>query len=268
MLRHSKIYVLLLICFYGIIYGQHSVVSNKGNVENATSKYKILIIPFEDKMYMSEVDYYIAKEEKLSQKQIRYKLKDGLSEQLFLAFKKKKFQVIDFMSDTLKYKADMQKVYGNITYEYQAIPNQDKYEPPQKEKKEKGITKGQVNAVSDNDNKFMNAKVLNPTLVPYLFNKYKTNIYVFINEFDFKASVTNPTDYSSENTKRKLIIHYTVYTVDAKEINSGIAEIEADVMDNEISKIQKKYITEVAEIIASRVIKILQPTTIKNTEKK
>jgi prolyl oligopeptidase len=59
------------------------------------------------------------------------------------------------------------------------------------------------------------------------------------------------------NEYRKIIVHYTVYSYDAKEINSGIAEQDFPSDINNPSKIIDKYFSKVAETINSRVIKAL-----------
>ncbi len=223
--------------------------------KDVLNKNKVLIIPFENKMYMSEIDYYINKEINASQQQIRYELKDGLSEQLYHTLKKRKFFPTDLMSDTSKYIKELKYIYSNITYDYVKTPDQNNYKPPVKEKKQKGTQQGEIIAESDDESKFMNTRVLNPALIPYLYEKYKAQYYIFINELDIKASAVNPTDYIPENAKRKIIVHYTVFSVDAKEINSGIAETDADIKINMPGKIIKNYFSVIADTIANRMIR-------------
>lgn len=253
----KKILALLIPITVSVFYAQNQPSTRKNTTTNnsrANNTSKILLIPFENKMYMSEIDYYINKETKLNQKKIRYLFRDGLNEQLYHALKKRKFEVIDLMSDTVKHQKDLKKIYGNITYDFVNIPDQNNYKAPQKEKKEKGIQQGQVVAVTETENKFMNTRVLSPALIPYLYDKYKAKYYIFINELDIKASAVNPTDFIPQNAKRKIIVHYTIYSVDAKEINSGIADIDAETEDNDPGKIQKKYFSVIAEMIANRMM--------------
>lgn len=255
--KYKCFYFLFLMLIYSHVFSQEQPSTRNIKDKNSSHQETILLIPFENKMYMSEIDYYINKETKLNQKQIRYAFRDGLNEQLYHAFKKRKFNVIDLMSDTIKYQKDLKKIYGNITYDFVSIPDQNNYQPPKKEKKEKGIQQGQVVAVTETENKFMNTRVLSPVLIPYLYDKYKARYYVFINELDLKASAVNPSDFIPQNAKRKIIVHYTIYSVDAKEINSGIAEVEADIKDNDPNKIQKKYFSVIADTIAQRMMKQL-----------
>jgi hypothetical protein len=56
------------------------------------------------------------------------------------------------------------------------------------------------------------------------------------------------------------MVHYTVYTYDAKEINSGIAEQQFPMDLNNPTKIIEKYFSKIAETINNRVVKALTPT--------
>ncbi len=221
-------------------------------------KHKIMIIPFENRMYLSEIDFLINKESKLTAKQIKATMRDGLNEQLYKKLKSK-MGVTDLLEDTVKTKADLANIYQYLSYQYQKVPNQANYKAPGKEKEEKAIEKGQLNVESNTDSRFMNAKLKNATLVPYLYGKYKTDLYLFINELDIKSLTGSPADMNAGNSPRKIIMHYTVYTYDAREINSGIAETYLPATVNNPSKIISVYFAQLADIVSARLDKALAP---------
>jgi len=251
-----SVFVLLFTAQFSI--AQNTTINNKDkNVKEGL--HKVMLIPFEPKLYNSEIDYQINKETKLTGKEIKYKFRDGINEQLFKAFKNNKYSVLDLMEDTVKYKKEIESIYQHLSYEYVKVPDQAHYKPPVKDKKEKTIEKGQINVETNTDARFMNANVTNPKLVPLLYGKYKTDLFVFINELDIKASMATTEFAGGGNEYRKIIVHYTVYTYDAKEINSGIAEQEFPSELNNPQKIIDKYFSKVAETINSRVLKALEP---------
>lgn len=227
------------------------------SARESVSKHKIMIIPFESRMYLSEIDHLINKESKLTAKQIKATLRDGVNEQLYRKFKSR-MSVVDLLEDTVKTKKDLENIYQYLTYQYQKVPDQNNYKAPSKEKDEQKIEKGQLNIETNSDARFMNAKIKNATLVPYLNGKYKTDLFLFINELDIKALNGSPADFMS-NSARKIIVHYTVYTVDAKEINSGIAEVSLPPNVNNPGKIIGSYFSQIADTIALRVEKALAP---------
>jgi ribosomal protein L14E/L6E/L27E len=102
----------------------------------------------------------------------------------------------------------------------------------------------------------MNAKITDAKVVPILYGKYKTDLFVFINQLDIKASGSKgPAELGEGNGNRKITVHYTVYTYDAKEINSGVAEEEFAVDLNNPKKIIEKHFSKIASTIVQRVNK-------------
>ncbi len=249
----------LVSCIFNPLMAQDKTISNTGtsNTKAPAAKHKIMLIPFENRMYLSEIDHLINKETKLTAKQIKATMRDGINEQLYKKLKSK-MSVVDLMEDTVKTKKDLENIYQYLTYQYQKAPDQANYKAPVKEKDEHKIEKGQLNVESNSDVRFMNAKLKNATLVPYLSGKYKTDLYLFINELDIKALVGSPADFNA-SANRKIILHYTVYTVDAKEINSGIAEVNLPVGVNNPNKIINTYFAQLADLIAARIEKALLP---------
>jgi hypothetical protein len=182
-------------------------------------------------------------------------MRDGLNEQLYKKLKGT-MSVVDMLEDTAKTQKDLGNIYQYLAYQYQKTPNQEKYKAPSSDKENKNVNKGQLTVETNGDSRFMNAKLKNATLVPYLTGKYKTNLYLFVNELDIKSFNAIPGDFSSDSN-RKIIVHYTIYTFDAKEINSGIAEIAMPVQVNNPTKIINTYFSQIADLIAQRLNKAL-----------
>lgn len=259
-MRHNyKVCILFVFCVLGFqLKAQDKTIRTStitATNRETLSKHKIMIIPFENRMYMSEIDMQINKESKLSAKEIKATMRDGVNEQLYKKLKPK-MGVVDLLEDTTKTKKDLENIYQYLSYSYQKVPDQTNYKAPAKEKEEKTIKNGQLVVESNSDARFMNAKIKNATLIPYLNGKYKTDVFLFINELDIKALNGSPADFNA-NQARKIIAHYTVYTVDAKEINSGIAEVELPTNVNSPSKIINTYFSKLADIISQRVEKAL-----------
>lgn len=260
---NTQTIIIIVLCFVSCIFnlkGQDKTIgpgTQTLSARESISKHKIMIIPFESRMYLSEIDHLINQESKLSAKQIKATMRDGINEQLYKKFKSK-MSVVDLMEDTVKTKKDLENIYQYLSYQYQKVPDQTNYKAPSKEKEDSKIEKGQLNIETNNDARFMNAKIKNASLVPYLNGKYKTDLFLFVNELDIKALNGSPAEFSS-NSSRKIIVHYTVYTYDAKEINSGIAEVNLPPNINNPTKIISSYFSQLADLIATRVEKALTP---------
>ena len=240
-----------------VVKAQDKTISGASTSSIAVTnvKHKIMLIPFENRMYMSEIDMAINKETKLSAKQIKDVMRDAVNEQLYKKLKAK-MQVVDLLEDSTKTKKDLGDIYKYLTYDYQKVPNQDNFKAPTKEKDGKKIDKGQLAVEINSDARFMNAKIKSASLVPYLYGKYKTDLFLFINELDIKSVTNIPGDYMSV-TNRKISVHYTIYTYDAKEVNSGLAEVLMPLDVNNPAKISSNYFSQIADILVARLQKVI-----------
>lgn len=260
----DKKYSLILFCslLASVLFAQNTTITQKEKSDReAPAAHKVMLVPFEPRLYLSEIDHNINLETKLTAKEIKYKFRDGLNEQLYKAFKAAKFNVVDLMDDTVKYKKDIEGIYQYLSYEFQKVPDQEHYQPPGKEKDQKKIEKGQLTVETNSDARFMNAKVTNAKVVPLLYAKYKTDVFVFINQLEIKANNSKgPAELGDGNGNRRIVVHYTVYTYDAKEINSGIAEEEFDAATNNPKKIIDKHFSKIASSIVQRTAKGLTTT--------
>src|SRR5690606_17883878 len=159
--------VTAFLCLCLSAKAQQPTLNNRkpADERSAGNSHKVLLIPFEPKLYNSEIDRFINAETKLSAREIRHKFRDGLNEQFYKTFKAQKYGVIDMMEDTLKFKKDIEGIYQYITYEYVKIPDQNNYKAPVKEKEEKKIEKGQLNVETNSDQRFMDARFSSPKVV-------------------------------------------------------------------------------------------------------
>lgn len=249
--------VLLIVFCCTAALGQNTTLNTKGgSAREATNNHRVMLIPFEPKLYMSEIDRAINAETGLTAKQIKAKFRDGLNEQLYKAFKTAKYGVVDLLDDTVKYRKDLEGIYQHLSYNYQKVPDQNNYKAPEKEKEEKKIEKGQLNVETNGEARFMNAKLTNAKVVPLLYARHKTDLFVFVNQLDL-ISAGAPNQFAASSPNRKIAVHYTVYTYDAKEINSGIAELEFEPELNNPKKIVDKYFSAIATTLVQRVNKAL-----------
>lgn len=75
---------------------------------------------------------------------------------------------------------------------------------------------------------------------------------MFINELDIKTIPPTNGDFTT-TLNRKISLHYTIYTYDAKEINSGLAEVNLPANVNSTAKISNTYFSQIADILVTRI---------------
>ena len=114
----------LILCVFNLKGQDKTIGSGNKPAVVSNSKHKIMLIPFENRMYLSEIDFMINKESKLNAKQIKATMRDGLNEQFYKRLKSR-MSVVDLLDDTTKTKKDLENVYQYLGYQYLKVPNQD-----------------------------------------------------------------------------------------------------------------------------------------------
>ena len=245
------------------LHAQDQTRADKGN-EKKTAKHKVLLVPFEPRLYFGEIDYALNAETKLSSKQLKHLFRDGLNEQFTKALKSQGYAVTDLMEDTVKYKKDLANIYYNLSYKYLKVPDQAHYQVPREEKPQKAIEKGQLNVESNSDKRFMDARLSSPAVFTKLNGKYRCDLFLFINQLDLLAGGSNEPfqPYKAIEPNRKIKVHYTLFNLSGEEINSGLLEEEFSPELNAPKKIVDKHFSKIARELVTRLTKSLgEPAT-------
>lgn len=253
-------FVLFSILLSSSAFGQNQTINTKSPTSREVlSNHKVLLIPFEPRLYMSEIDRAINAETKQSGKEIRFRFRDGLNDQLYKALRSSKFAAMDLMEDTVLYKKDLIAVYQGLSFEYMRVPDQKNYKPPVKDKELKKVDKGQLIVETNSDQRFMNARLSNPKVLQNLQAKYKTDLFLFINELDIKASGSKlPGEIGDGAENRKIIVHYTLFDAAGNELNSGIVEEDFEPLLNNPKRIVEKHFSKISEVLILRIKKSTQ----------
>ena len=207
---------------------------------------KVLVIPFNPKLYNSEADRNINKETNMTFNQIRHIFRVGLDFNVFTEIKKTFPSTSLLMLDTIKTKKDIDMIYEGIDYKYDPVPvdkatnvKSDGYNAKSK------IENGQVVVKVDDTQRFMNTTITNSELLPYLQKKYGADLYVFINELDIKNEINNSGISITDNYKRIISVHYTLMDAAGKIITGGLASekfpsnvnVPKDIIANHFSRV-------------------------------
>ena len=229
------------------VFAQHTTYStdDKKPVTPATNaaikkSHKALLIPFEPKLYLSEIDQSINRETKLNFEQIRHTFRMGLDFDVATAFRKS-LPVVSLMNDTAN-SDDMQKlIYSSIGYDYSLLPDANGKMPKDANAGQSKIQNGQLTVTTNNQQRFMNTKLLNSKLLLSLSQHYGTDVFIFINELDIKFDHT-------------VTIHYSIFNDKGKSIAAGIAVQHFTSTENDPKKIIHTCFAELADKIYAQYL--------------
>ena len=232
---------------------------------------KILIIPFENKMYSSAIDNEIAEYNRLNYSSIKEEMKKGISEQILLSISNKTPAISlehhkESNSQILNY------IYNSIGLKYEKVKSKDTVEVAtkktdlikerlnkfvhqtnqlhEKAKYDRGnLNNGEIHTFNYNEERFMNVIIQNPNLLEELNNKYRTNYYIFINEFHIGRALAIPGNVYLK--KRQISTHYTVFNQRGKEVDAGVIRVQMPEDVYSIKKIERDYISLIARELCS-----------------
>ena len=234
---------------------------------------KLAIIPFEPKMYRSEIDRFVGEHDGLTFQQVRGYFRLGLDNALFIEANKD-YDVVRMHADDPEINRDLDYVYKSIGYQYRVMPKPKEPEVKGLAKIRKDIKDGVQGAIDDYNNKtdpplpksaiengqvvhigysqerFMATTLINPEMFNYLGEKYEAGLYLFINQLDIRNSPGQDyRDYGTGNFTRTIKIHYTIMTEDKKEVYAGAVKREFSGRTNSIKKIIVQNFPPMAEMI-------------------
>lgn len=217
---------------------------------------KIMVIPFEPKLYMSEIDQKVNQETKWNFDQIREYFRHQLDNQLKLKLQSIESPVVTYYIDSAKTSKDLEYIYKSTTiaFDPMAAPTA----PTAEVKKQSGIKNGQLVVEMGGDKKFTNTKFNNKELIPFLNKKYKSDYFVFINELDFRT-VMDSYDLASDTYLRETTVHYTIVDSTSKLIAAGAASYRFSSKTNEPKKIVAATFSPIAAYIASKLEAVMKP---------
>jgi hypothetical protein len=244
--------VFFLTTFISLISGQTTIGTENPKDKPSTAKHKVLILPFGDKMYRSDIDQSIAKEKKLNQKEIRFVFQDAVDDWLYKKISAR-FEVVSLFADTAKFKKDLTLLYSGLGYSYDKVPSQTKYVAPVSDyERNSQIKNGNIQTEVNSEARFMNAKILKKDLLSTLNKKHGTDVFVFINELDLLSNAGSTNEFG-QPSNRTAVLHYTCFNLLGEQINSGTVNVKFPSNLNDPSKIMSSYLSSALEVISVRL---------------
>ena len=216
---------------------------------------KICLVPFEPKLYMSEIDQKINQQTKWEWETIRENFRHELDAQLKLKLQST-FSVLSFYADSAKMAKDLDYAYNSTSLSYDPVNKPTDAKAANTSKS--GISNGQIVVEQSSDKKFMNTKLTNVEVLSYLNKKYASEYFVFINQLDIKNDM-NSYDMSTDTYQREIVVHYSILDITGKTINAGVATSRFSSKENNPKKIVAQCFSPIATYIAAKFTAIANP---------
>ncbi len=237
----ARFSVLLLFLFPGLLHAQTDMFGdekvNKTDqevyAEGAEEKAKILIIPFEEKLFYCDIMRDLTTVNQLTQLQIYDRLRNEIQLSLKAALKDS-METATFLNTDSITDQDLINIYAVLGYKFVPVPAKEEVDEKGKVKKEKkkpepkkevGIRDGQVVAERQVVDRYMSAHLKNHEVLNQFYTNYGINKFLFINQMDVKMDLTDP-EMAFVDPKRVVAIHYSVLDKDGHPIGGGLASAQ------------------------------------------
>ncbi len=232
---------------------------------NGAKKTKILVIPWEPRMFNCSSDISSAISRETSQKfgDIEESFRRGMVDQLKKSFGAT-YSVVSLIDDTAKMTEDLYYVYTHTTMSFTPVnfPLNPTKADSAKLKQVSGVQKGQIEAQTDESEKFMNTIVLAPTLLAYLKKKYNADYVLFLNEVDMDNDLgADPNNMMGKTEFNRLVVlHWTIFkTIDGKRVAMGKSKATFLSTSNSPKKIIDSSFSVLAKAINTKFLVGIKP---------
>ena len=219
---------------------------------------KIMIIPYEPRMHLSDADLDIAKYSETDPMQVRALFRSGIAEKLNTQLGTS-YRTHSLMHD-LRPEAmqELKKIYAAIDYTFDTSyailhPKPDstvkgKWNENKARKKE--LEKRSLSG----DVKYMNVRI-DPALLASLNQKYGADVFVFLTQAEIKTNVKDCGDYQYGQYQRDFKIHYAVYDRNGTQLYGDVATVHFPSGSNEIQEIMAKNFPKLGAQISHSFIR-------------
>ena len=263
----SKILLLFAIINVNILSAQETTTGD-AIIHDPATKNNVLIIPFESKMYFSDIDGDLSQKNEMNFHEIKAMFRAELDKNLFISLKEYFNPLSFYTMEQDVVQKELTYIYSSIGYKYQIIEPEvveketpakklfNKIKPKEKEKEPQAATiqNGEIVSEVDNREKFMNTVITNENLIPNLNKTYEATYYVFINQLDIKKSADNAYKAGEDQYKREIKVHYTIINSNTKEVSSGAIISRFNSSESDINKIIKIHFPLIAEKITKKLV--------------
>lgn len=256
-MKRLSFFVFLL--SVNICFGQHTTM-NFSNEPIRLNQQSVLLVPFESKMYLSDINKELALENELNSNQIIQRFTSGIDQSIYYTFQKRCNITSFYQLDDEESSLDLNYIYDNIKLEYELVSTGEQASSLEKVKnklKKKGekdyqggeIRNGEIYTERDNRERYMKAIVENNNMLDSMHYKFDNTYFLFITELDIKNKYEDAIALQQKNYKRELKMHYTLYHKNGDILSTGVSTTTFPATLNDIDQIISGYFPILAKNI-------------------
>ena len=249
---------LLLLSFHAL-KAQHSTLRFTDEPIDL-NRQSLLIVPFESKMYITDVNKQLAEANNLTSSEILSRFTSAIDQSIIYSFEQKCNVSSFYLLDDSESKTDLAYVYQNRRLEYELVSEtvektkteklKDKLKKKEETKYQGGsIIDGQIVSKRDDRERYMKAVIRDQNMLDSMVTKFDNNYFLFVNELDIRNNYSDAVDMQKNGYNREIKLHYTLYHKNGEILSTGISRTTFPSSQNDINVIIKSYFPILAQQI-------------------
>lgn len=232
------------------------LVSVFSNGQDSAST-KILLLPFNPDMYLSDIEQDIIQNTKMNPDEYRAYFRRALDSKIQGELKSYR-PTVSLMGDQEgDDKKELREFYAQAGYSYLEPVGKGVGKVSEKKKslfdKKSAEEKAPLYITTRGDAKFLNAAVTNNEFFKGLLSSNGCNYVVSINQFEIKTNYSACIDLSRKLYRRELIIHYSIWNANAKLISGNFLVVYFPSDVNKPQELVEKTYKSIAEALLQQV---------------
>ncbi len=254
---------LLLSCVFAMIClsatAQHSTLRFQDEPFMLDHQ-SILIVPFQSKMYLSDVNGKLAEHNQMNSEQIISRFTNALDQSLYYTFKERCKVTSYYTLDDDSAQSSLSYIYQNIDLEYELVSKTEekdgvtKFKEKFKKKEDDrydrgGVQGGEIVTKSDPRERYMKAVVSDQKMLDSMHMNFNNEFFLFLNELDFRNVYGDAAAMQRMEFNRELKVHFTLYKKDGSILATGISSTLVPATENDINTITSSYFPILAKQI-------------------
>ena len=254
-------------------FSQDSVLE-PGEKKDSFNYNKVMVIPFDPQMYFSDSDRQLAEFNKKKVNEIHQMFRQGLEFDVNARIIDK-YQTYQIMRDTnLDAHKDLKSIYEGISYKYETPSPiliareekkkktfieqfEDKVKGKKKEKEvetknEDGTTASHYKQNTD-ETRYMDVKLYSTEMLKYMSEKYGTDLFLFINQFELKTNYENCLDRAALIYEREIKVHFSIYDKNGKHLFGDVVTVLFPSNTDNMDEIIRKNFPYISNYLAGKL---------------
>ena len=229
--------------------------------EDPKRKQSVTLIPFDTEFYISDADNEIALKSDLKTEQLKIMFREELD--VAIANALTQYQPArNLLLDSLGYDArmDIDSLHSIMNYQMSNTSSHSKkgFAMSNVLMKLKGRDNKNVEEISEikapsSSDQYMNITFKKPDIFNYLTDKYSSDRFVFINQFEISTRYKTCLDLANRDYEREFTVHYSVYNASGEQVSGDIVTCIYHSNSSDFKGMVEKNFARLANHIAKSV---------------